>query len=176
MLALAERPGSRRERAIALGALLGLVAGLALARDARPACHCPHRAAAAAATPAAMPAPTDDARAVEALYRAGRFDDAAEVAARAADPELRGRAELYARLGRAWAVGMDPDAPVTDAFYALRQAWKLDTVLGGAHAEALQRRLSELSLLAAPAFDRIGDRDAAELARSTSSILGPAVR
>ena len=58
------------------------------------------------------------------------------------------------------------------AFPALREAWKLDTVLGGAFTEQLYSGLGRIAPRAAVAFLAAKDYAAAELALHTAEALG----
>lgn len=176
MFGLGVRHSFRLERGLALGALLGLVVGLAAVRGTRSRCGCPYteRGAVLPTEPTQPDVPVDVRALADEAYRAGDFERAATIASqhRPSDADLQTLALQYERLGRAWAIGMDASAAVTDRFVALREAWKLDTVLGGAHGELLQRELRGISLLAAPAFERAHDAAGADLAAHTAEILG----
>jgi hypothetical protein len=55
---------------------------------------------------------------------------------------------------------------------AVREAWKLDTVLGGAHTDELQARLRVVAPKAALAYMARKDYVNAELALHTAEVLG----
>jgi len=99
------------------------------------------------------------------LYRAGRFEAAAQLAD-APDNEL------YAQLARAWAIGMDPATRPSDALIALREAAKLDIVLGGAFADALLAKQRQIAPLAVHELIANGDREGAEAAQHVVDTLG----
>lgn len=86
--------------------------------------------------------------------------------------ELESLATLYDQLAAAWALGMDPTTPPMAAFPALREAWKLDTVLGGSFTDPLYARLAEVAPEAALAFVGRKDYVSAELALHTAQTLG----
>jgi len=117
-----------------------------------------------------VPAPDDPLKLAAAAYRAKDFDVAAQIIRDAhAASDL---AELYGQLARAWAIGMDPSSAPIDAYPALREAWKLDTVLGGAFTDELYARLVEIAPQAALAFDAAKDYTAAKQALNTAQVLG----
>lgn len=118
-------------------------------------------------------ATADELRArADRLYRQKRFAAAAQVFARTADADLATLGEQYGQLARAWDEGMGSRAQVRIVFRALRDAWKLDTVLGGAHGDEIQQRLAHVAPFAAIAFLDDGDRGAAELALHVAETLG----
>jgi hypothetical protein len=172
-----ERYSFRSERLLAGGLLLGMVLALAITRSPK---RCPYseaqRAQALEARDAAVHAmeAVDPRVRADELYRAKQFEAAADLIAaiRPSDVELQNLALMCQKLGRAWAIGFDPAAPVTDAFTALREAWKLDTVLGGVHSDELQKRMGDISLLAADEFARVRDLVNADLAHHTADMLG----
>lgn len=173
----------RFERALAGGMLLGLLFGLALARGGHRCTYNAERTQAEQARAEAIARAKEATARLDALeprvradelYRAKQFEAAANLIAsvRPSDSDLMSLALQYQRLANNWRIGMDENAPVTDRFHALREAWKLDTVLGGAHSEELQKRLGDIALLAAPAFDRARDLENANLATHTADVLG----
>jgi hypothetical protein len=99
-------------------------------------------------------------------------DALARMPASADATDLESLATLYDQLAAAWATGMDPATPAATAFPALREAWKLDTVLGGAFSDPLHARLAEVAPKAAVAFVAQRDYPAAELALHTAEALG----
>jgi hypothetical protein len=155
----AERTTLRLERAVALGVLIGSVAALTMLSAMSPrrhhSCH--------TAAPRVVEALTH-----EQAYSRQEFTVAASLA-HAQDPAL---ADMYRRLDRAWRVGFGARVPASDAFLALREAWKLDTALGGAHSDTLQRRIGDIALIAGPEFQRAGDQAGADLAAHTVDVLG----
>ena len=172
-----ERYSFRSERLLAGAVLLGMLFAAAIARGPK---RCPyaesHRAQALEARDAAVHAMevVDPRVRADELYRAKQFEAAADLVAaiRPSDVDLQNLALMYQKLARAWVIGFDSNAPVTDAFTALREAWKLDTVLGGAHADELQKRMRDISLLAADEFQRMRDPVNADLAHHTADMLG----
>jgi len=102
------------------------------------------------------------------LYRARNFSAAGDTL-RAADRNL---AELYDQLGRAWTIGMSKDSTPGDAFPALREAWKLDTVLGGAFTDILFAKTREIAPLAAIEYVKQGRDEDAIRASDTALMLG----
>ena len=106
----------------------------------------------------------DPAVTADELYRAGRFVDAAALAT-----DL---APQYARLARAWAIGMDPTARPSDALIALREAYKLDLVLGGVFADRIIAREKIVAPRAVDESIAHGDREAAEAAQHVVDTLG----
>jgi hypothetical protein len=108
--------------------------------------------------------PVDPAVVAEELYRAGKFVDAAALAT-----EL---APQYARLARAWAIGMDPTARPSDALLALREAYKLDLVLGGAFGDQIIAREKVVAPRAVDESIANGDREAAAAAQHVVDTLG----
>lgn len=153
--------------------MLGLVIGLVLsATSARKHhCSCGHKAVDRAVVSRPVTVEQVKARA-DQLYRKGEFASAGLYATSIDDFDLKNLARMYDRLDRAWRIGFSPTAATTDAFHALREAWKLDTVLGGAHSEALQRRLGDIALIAGREFERLGDRESKELVTHTCEALG----
>jgi hypothetical protein len=119
-------------------------------------------------TPARLEAPTPPPLSADQLYRAGDFTGAASWA-RSTDPNL---AELYDQLALQWTIGMSPSTHPDDAFVALREAAKLDTVLGGAHAERLDRRIRDVLPRAAIAYYAHADRAACRQALDVAAIMG----
>jgi hypothetical protein len=201
MFGLGTTHGYHVERALAVGAFLGLAVGLALASlvpgNAR---RCPHHAAPAVSESAAVeraPAVTtlELARArADRLYRNKQFVDAAGVISElfvlahdgsplklrgdtgSVDPEsdaidLRNLASQYYSLGSMYRA-MDPATDATDAFWSLKDAWKLDLALGGVHADEIRARLTEVAPDAAREYLRRGDREHAVLPLSTADALG----
>lgn len=148
-----------------------VVAPLAFATSMRPpveprAVHCLDLPI-AHTQPPTYPAADPKARANE-LYRSGDFAGAvAEV--RASDADL---AELYDQFRRAWLVTFDPDSSPGEAFPAVREAWKLDTVLGGAYTDVLYRKTTEIAPLAAAEYTHEGRDDEALRAANTALALG----
>jgi hypothetical protein len=123
-------------------------------------------------TPTAKPT-ADELRArAERLYRQKQFHQAVKVLAPSDDPDLVTLAEQYRQLAHAWDRGMGLGSPVRDAFRALRTAWKLDTVLGGAFGHEIQQRLAHIAPLAALAFLDDHDAGAAESALHVAETLG----
>src|SRR5262245_23193960 len=110
------------------------------------------------------------------LYRARQFDAASRAALGdvnvALDVDLKNLAEQYETLAVAWEVGFDTHNPATNRFLALREAWKLDTVLGGAFTDELYTALRDVAPEAARAFAAAHDPDSARLACETMSALG----
>jgi len=114
----------------------------------------------------------------ERLYRAGNFAAAARTAAGQGtnvvlDLDMQNLAEQYDRLAANWVVGFDETALATDRFVALREAWKLDTVLGGAFTDELFTALASIAPKARTAFLDAGDFASAEVAANTITALGP---
>ena len=110
------------------------------------------------------------------LYRARRFTDAAVLLAsydRYADNmDYSTTATHYKQLARAWAIGMDPSTPPSDALLALREAAKLDLVLGGAFTDEILARERAIAPLAVDELIAHGDRDGAEEAQHVVDTLG----
>ncbi|MCW5802230.1 MAG: hypothetical protein KIT31_07565 [Deltaproteobacteria bacterium] len=127
----------------------------------------------AAETPRPV-ATADELRArADRLYRQKSFAAAARVFAGTTDTDLATLGEQYGQLARAWRDGMGGETGrIRIVFRALRDAWKLDTVLGGAHGDELQQRLAHVAPFAAIAFLDGGDRGAAELALHVAETLG----
>jgi len=123
----------------------------------------------AEARPSKTPTHVGDPKArANALYLQGDLAGAvAEV--RAIDPDL---AELYDQFRRAWLTAFDPDSTPGDAFPAVREAWKLDTVLGGAFTDVLFAKSRELAPLAAEQYVRQGRDEEALQASNTALMLG----
>ncbi|HEU0031707.1 MAG TPA: hypothetical protein VFQ53_13810 [Kofleriaceae bacterium] len=127
------------------------------------------------------PGPAWFASRANLAYRGGRLDDAAWLASQAAHagathPDDRidyaNLAEQYARLATAWRIGFDPETSAIDALPAVREAWKLDTVLGGELAGALQERLALVAPQAALDFFAHDQLDEAEQALAMVELLG----
>ncbi|MEO8707372.1 MAG: hypothetical protein ABI867_45510 [Kofleriaceae bacterium] len=170
----------RLERTLAGVVLAGLIAAVAftgtLGNSHR--CKCPYRSestsdpsiTARIVLPVERPSRADAC----AAYRAGDFARAAEIvdAIRPSDADLQILAQQYGRLATAWEIGMDPATPAIDAYALLREAWKLDTVLGGVHGERIQARLIAVVPRAALDYAGTGDYDNAELALGTAELLG----
>lgn len=166
----------RLERSLAGFVLLGLFAAVLYTQaiSRRGACGCPY-ARTAIAEPVAPAVATSPTRGdAERAYRAGDFARAAELAdaVRPSDDDLQILAQQYAKLATAWDAGMDQATSALDAYPLLREAWKLDTVLGGVHAERVQARLVAVVPRAALAYASTGDYDNAELALGTAELLG----
>ncbi|HEV7555669.1 MAG TPA: hypothetical protein VGO00_09460 [Kofleriaceae bacterium] len=115
------------------------------------------------------PAHPIDAKArANALYRAGDLAGAvAEV--RTIDRDL---AELYDQFRRAWLITFDPDSSPGEVFPAVREAWKLDTVLGGAYTDVLYEKTRAIAPLAAEQYVREGRDDEALQASNSALMLG----
>jgi hypothetical protein len=134
---------------------------------------------AAEAPEVTAPTTLDTLRArAEHLYRAGNFAAAARAAAGQGtnvvlDIDMQNLAEQYDRLAANWVVGFDETALATDRFVALREAWKLDTVLGGAFTDELYTALASIAPKAKTAFLDAGDYASAEIAANTITALGP---
>jgi hypothetical protein len=114
--------------------------------------------------------------AADQLYRAGKFAEAAEVA-RSYAPQRDGvdgdtLATQYAQLARAWAIGMDPTARPSDALIALREAYKLDLVLGGVFGTQIIAREKLVAPRAVAESIANGDREGAEAAQHVVDTLG----
>jgi pSer/pThr/pTyr-binding forkhead associated (FHA) protein len=105
-------------------------------------------------------ADTGEARTkADALYRAKRFSEAANVlatAAKSADDsdarELRHIADLYVKVGRGLSSGTAPAAKPTEAFPTLRQTENLDRAAGGAFSSTIEEALAKVAPKAATAF------------------------
>jgi hypothetical protein len=133
------------------------------------------------ATEAPAPKVVDPAGTIEmvlpeadALYRARQFGEAAQVARTAAEHDARYRsvAELYIQFSHAWDIAMMPAARTIDAFEALREARKLDVVLGGVYAGELDATLVRIAPRAAISYAASHRVDEAELAVSVAESLG----
>jgi hypothetical protein len=116
------------------------------------------------------------------LYRQRQFDAAARAAAGDGmtvaprildDVDLKNLAEQYTTLAVAWEIGFDTNNAPGNRFMALREAWKLDTVLGGAYTDELYAALRDIAPSAIEAFTAANDRESAMIARETLSALGP---
>jgi hypothetical protein len=166
----------RLERSIAGFVLLGLFAGVMYTASIpkQRGCGCPARTTVVAELPAPAPAGSPTRADAERAYRAGDFARAAELAdaVRPSDDDLQILAQQYAKLATAWDAGMDQATPALAAYPLLREAWKLDTVLGGVHAERVQARLVAVVPRAALDYASTGDYDNAELALGTAELLG----
>jgi len=136
---------------------------LALVTVLLPASH--HASPPAAPVPPAAPIYMVSLVSPGELYRAGKFEQAAQLAD-APDNEL------YAQLARAWAIGMDPATRPSDALIALREAAKLDIALGGAFADALLAKERQIAPLAVHELIANGDREGAEAAQHVVDTLG----
>jgi hypothetical protein len=122
--------------------------------------------------PPAPLVPADPRAQADALYRAGHAGQAADLLAGDASDDLRTLAELYRAFAVYYPVAVDPSAPVTAAFEAIRRLQPLDLALGGAFADALYARMRDVAPRAAATFAARGDREAAQLARHTAETYG----
>jgi hypothetical protein len=116
-------------------------------RPAMPAFDHPGKVEAAVVIEPRLPDPTVMAEPplpkADALYRRHDFDAAAHVARAAArrDARFKSVAELYIQFAHAWTIGADRAERPIARFEALREARKLDVVLGGVYADELDAML-----------------------------------
>jgi hypothetical protein len=115
----------------------------------------------------------------DALYRAKRFTEAANVlstAAKSADEsearELRHIADLYVKVGRGLSSGTAPAAKPTEAFPTLRQTENFDRAVGGAFASTIEEALTKVAPKAATAFMADKNYEQARLAVIEAEKLG----
>jgi hypothetical protein len=108
------------------------------------------------------------------LYRAHRFDEAARVARDAAshDARFQSVAELYIQFAHAWKISIDPSGRPTAQFEALREARKLDVVLGGVYASELDTYLVRVTPKAAVSYTSMRRFEEAAVAMSVADALG----
>ena len=191
-----------RERAPIVIELIVAACGTALVVAAtRPAAPHPWRCATAIDLPAVpsferdmRPAAVPDVVDVEAhaipaadrLYRARRFDEAANVALAAGqlDPEVESLAELYAQAAHAWAVAVRAEwqatiperVRVAPLFEQLRELRKLDTVLGAPFTAELDAKLAAIARQAAAEYRARRHQADAAIADATADALGVASR
>jgi len=95
----------------------------------------------------------------DALYRAKKFNDAATTLKAAASSlsgsevgELKNLAGMYEQFGRNYNVGMAPGTPAAQAWDKLKSAQTFDSRIGGAYAEEIQTKRSQIATKAALAF------------------------
>lgn len=95
----------------------------------------------------------------ENLYRAKKFGEASSFLASAARKldgadarELRRTADMYAKLGRAFAQGTAPATKSTTAFEALRQAQNYDRNVGSAFESEIKTELAQVAPKAALSY------------------------
>jgi len=95
----------------------------------------------------------------DALYRAKKFNDAATTLKTAASSlsgsevgELKNLAGMYEQFGRNYNVGMAPGTPAAQAWDKLKSAQTFDSRIGGAYAEEIQTKRSQIATKAALAF------------------------
>ncbi len=93
------------------------------------------------------------------LYRAKKFGEASSYLASAAKKldgsdarELRRTADMYAKLGRAFAQGTAPATKSTTAFEALRQAQNYDRNVGSAFEDEIKTELAQVAPKAALSY------------------------
>jgi len=125
----------------------------------------------------AVDAETAEAKA-SALYRAGKFSEAAELLrafARSADSatkrSLDGKAASYVSFGKAYVQGMTSNNAIA-AYVSLRSATKYDQSLGGAFDEALSGRMKQIAPKAAVAYIAADKPTDAHLAVQTAQRVG----
>lgn len=115
----------------------------------------------------------------DALYRAKRFTEAANLlssAAKGADEseakELRHVADLYVKIGRGLGTGTAPAAKPTDAFPTLRQTENFDRAAGGAFTGELEAALGRVAPRAAASYLADKNYEQARLAVIEADKLG----
>lgn len=114
-----------------------------------------------------QPAQTS-AEEADALYRKGDFASAARLA-RGFDQNL---AELYDQFALQLEIGLAPSTNVTDAVPALREAGKLDAVLGGAYSTQIAEHMSRAVPAAAVVYDARHDHASARRMVELAALLG----
>jgi hypothetical protein len=166
-------------RSLWLGAVsaFGALAGMVALRCATASLTAPAPVICTDVVVEAPPPPTPEALEVrvDRLYRSGNFAAAAQLVrdSHPIDVDLQNLAEQLERLALTWQVGFDETGPAADRFVALREAWKLDTVLGGAFTDELYTALASIAPKARAAFLDAGDFASAETAADTIAALGP---
>jgi hypothetical protein len=82
------------------------------------------------------------------FYRAANFDSAASLLRPFRnDADLQLLAHRYEQLGLAWNIAHYETQDPAQVFPALREAWKLDLMLGGAFTDRLYREMSKIAPL-----------------------------
>ncbi|HEY0191772.1 MAG TPA: hypothetical protein VGC42_11675, partial [Kofleriaceae bacterium] len=86
--------------------------------------------------------------------------------------DLKGMANVYSQLGRAYNVGMAPGTKATEAYAAIGRALNLDHDAGSAFVSELEERQSTVAIRAAGSFLASHEYEAASGALRTAEGLG----
>lgn len=123
--------------------------------------------------------PEDAKNHADGLYRAKKFSEASAYLASAAKKaddgdarELRRTSDMYAKLGRALAVGTAPATKSTRAFEALRQAQNYDRNVGNAYSGEIRDRLEDVAPRAALSYVAAKDYPSARSAMLVAQQFG----